>query len=241
MKPYFLLFAVLALLSTACTSTQFSSAMKTAGDILLEDQALTTVEVVSGLKEALVKGAEISTGSASKTDGYLKNIEIKIPFPPEIENIETKLRQVGLDKPVDDFIVSINRAAEQAAKEAKPLFVDAIMNMTIEDAWSILKGDNHAATTYLRRATSSQLEAKFEPIIDNALQTVNATKYYEDMTTLYNRLPFVEKVETDLINYVNQRAIDGLFLLVAKEEEKIREDPLARTTELLKRVFGYEE
>lgn len=241
MKYFAALFFGFTLMLTSCSSTQFSSAMKTAGDILGEDQALTTSEVVSGLKEALVKGAETSTGSASQLDGYLKNVEIKIPFPPEIENIETKLRQIGLDKPVDDFIVSINRAAEQAAKEAKPLFVDAIMNITIEDAWGILKGDDHAATTYLRKATSAQLETKFEPIIENALNTVNATKYYEDMATQYNRIPFVAKVETDLTNYVNQKAIDGLFVLVAQEEEKIRKDPLERTTELLKRVFSYEE
>jgi hypothetical protein len=223
---------------SACTSTQISSALKTTSDYMKEDQALSTGDVIAGLKEALVKGAEYSTASASKTDGYLKNLEIKIPFPPEIEKIETTLRNVGLNKPVDDFIMSINRAAEQAAIEAKPLFVSAITSMTIEDAWGILKGDNHAATTYLRKTTSSQLAVKFEPIIDNALNKVNATKYYEDMSTQYNRIPFVTKVETDLTKYVGQKAIDGLFVLVAKEEEKIRKDPLARTTELLKRVFA---
>jgi hypothetical protein len=225
---------------SSCTSTQISSAMKTANDYMSDDQPLTTGDVVAGLKEALVKGAEYSTASASKTDGYLKNVEIKIPFPPEIEKIETTLRNVGLNKPVDDFIMSINRAAEQAANEAKPLFVNAIMSMTIDDAWGILKGDNHAATAYLQRTTSSQLEVKFAPIIDKALNTVNATKYYEDMSTQYNRIPFVTKVETDLTKYVTQRAIDGLFMLVAKEEEKIRKDPLARTTELLQRVFSAE-
>ena len=223
---------------SACTSTQISSAMKSTSDYMKEDQALSTNDVISGLKEALVKGAEYSTASASKTDGYLKNLEIKIPFPPEIEKIETTLRNVGLNKPVDDFIVSINRAAEQAANEAKPLFVSAITSMTIGDAWGILKGDNHAATAYLRKTTGAQLEVKFEPIIDNALNKVNATKYYEDMSTQYNRIPFVTKVETDLTKYVSQKAIDGLFVLVAKEEEKIRKDPLARTTELLQRVFA---
>ena len=229
---------VLIFSMSACTSTQISSAIKSTSDYMKEDQALSTNDVIAGLKEALVKGAEYSTASASKTDGYLKNLEIKIPFPPEIEKIETTLRNVGLNKPVDDFISSINRAAEQAANEAKPLFVSAITSMTIEDAWGILKGDNHAATAYLRKTTSSQLEVKFEPIIDNALNKVNATKYYEDMSTQYNRIPFVTKVETDLTKYVSQKAIDGLFVLVAKEEEKIRKDPLARTTELLQRVFA---
>ena len=235
-----LIFVVMIIMS-ACTSTQISSAMKSATGYVNGDQELTTNDVVAGLKEALVKGAEYSTASASKTDGYLKNIEIKIPFPPEIEKIETTLRDLGLNKPVDDFIISINRAAEQAAIEAKQLFVNAITSMTIEDAWGILKGDDHAATEYLRRTTSVQLEAKFEPIISNALNKVNATKYYEDMSTQYNRIPFVTKVETDLTKYVNEKAIEGLFILVAKEEEKIRKDPLERTTELLKRVFSYEE
>ena len=239
-KSLLVLEAVLVLLYalSSCTSTQISSAMKTANDYMGDEQQLTTGDVVAGLKEALVKGAEYSTASASKTDGYLKNLEIKIPFPPEIEKIESTLRNVGLNKPVDDFIMSINRAAEQAANEAKPLFVNAIMSMTIDDAWGILKGDNHAATAYLQRTTSSQLEVKFAPIIDRALNTVNATKYYKDMSTQYNRIPFVTKVETDLTKYVTQRAIDGLFILVAKEEEKIRKDPLARTTELLQRVFS---
>jgi len=239
-KSLLVLEAVLVLLYalSSCTSTQISSAMKTANDYMGDEQQLTTGDVVAGLKEALVKGAEYSTASASKTDGYLKNLEIKIPFPPEIEKIESTLRNVGLNKPVDNFIMSINRAAEQAANEAKPLFVNAIMSMTIDDAWGILKGDNHAATAYLQRTTSSQLEVKFAPIIERALNTVNATKYYEDMSTQYNRIPFVTKVETDLTKYVTQRAIDGLFILVAKEEEKIRKDPLARTTELLQRVFS---
>ena len=229
---------VLIYAMSSCTSTQISSAMKSASDYMADGQPLTTSDVVAGLKEALVKGAEYSTASASKTDGYLKNMEIKIPFPPEIEKIETTLRGVGLNKPVDDFITSINRAAEKAANEAKPLFVSAIMSMTIEDAWGILKGDDHAATAYLRKTTSSQLEVKFEPIIENALNTVNATKYYADMSTQYNKIPFVKKVETDLPRYVTHRAIDGLFILVAQEEEKIRKDPLARTTELLQRVFS---
>ena len=232
---------LLILVSSACTSTQFSSAVKTANDMLGQDQPLTSSEVIQGLKEALVKGAEYSTNSASKLDGYLKNPEISIPFPPEITEIQTKLRQVGLNKPVDDFITSINRAAERAAKEAKPLFVSAITNMTIQDGWTILKGDEDAATAYLQKTTEAQLEVKFEPVISNALDQVNATKYYETMVSQYNKIPFVKKVDTNLTEYVTEKAMDGLFVLVADEEKKIRENPLERTTELLKKVFGYEE
>ncbi len=240
MRSQFILIILFTLILSvvSCTSTQISSAMKTASDFMQEDGALSTSDVIAGLKEALIKSAENSTASAAKTDGYLRNLEIKIPFPPEIEKIESTLRNVGLNKPVDDFIASINRAAEQAAQEAKPLFINAITSMTIGDAWGILRGDNHAATTYLKAKTSPQLKVRFEPIINNALNKVNATKYYADMTTQYNRIPFVTKVETDLAKYVSQKAIDGLFILVAKEEEKIRQDPLARTTELLQRVFA---
>lgn len=222
----------------ACTSAQLSTAVKSANSILDTGDELTVNDVAAGLKEALVKGAETSTATASKPDGYFKNPTIKIPFPPEVEEIEKKLRQIGINKPVDDFVLSINRAAEKAANEAKPVLVNAITSMTIDDAWGILKGDDHAATEYLRRTTSAEIENKFEPIIANALNSVNATKYYEELSTQYNRIPFVANVETDLTAYVNKKAIDGLFYLVALEEEKIREDPLERTSELLKRVFS---
>lgn len=233
---------LVSLLLVSCTSTQINTAIKTASDILDEGgPELTTSEVANGLKEALVKGAEYSTDLASKTDGYFKNPALKIPFPPEIQKVETKLRQLGLNKPVDDFVLSMNRGAEKAATEATPIFVNAITNMTIEDAWAILKGEDDAATQYLKRTTGDQLKAKFKPIIQQSLETVNATKYYSDVTSIYNKIPLLEPVETDLTEYVNNLAIEGLFTLVAKEELDIRKDPIARTTELLKKVFGFEE
>ncbi len=231
----------LSLLFFSCTSTQISSALKTANDLLLDENLEpTTSEVGEGLKEALIKGIKYSTNLASKTDGYYKNPGLKIPFPPEIKKVETKLRQIGLNKQVDEFVLSLNRGAEKAATEATPIFVNAITSMTIQDAWSILKGEEDAATQYLKRTTGDQLKAKFEPIIGQSLQSVNATKYYTDITSIYNKIPLVTPVETDLTNYVNEMAINGLFKLVAKEELAIRKDPLARTTELLKKVFGYE-
>ena len=229
----FLLTAVLS----SCTSTQISSALKTYNDLTAEEQ-LTTNDVIDGLKQALVIGAENSTALTSKTDGFFLNPDIKIPFPPEIEQVQTKLRQLGMNKLVDDFTLSINRAAEKAAGEATTLFINAITQMTVEDAWNILKGEDDAATIYLMEKTYAGLELKFQPIIQQALNSVNATKYYEDVTSAYNRIPFVNKVETDLTQYVTDRALDGLFLMVAREEAKIREDPLARTTELLQRVFS---
>lgn len=234
---YLSLFTLIIILS-ACTSAQISSALKTYGDLTGEGDDLTTSDVIAGLKEALIVGSENSTRLTSQTDGFFKNPEIKVPFPQEIQEVETRLRQIGMNKLVDNFNLSINRAAEKASAEAKTLFISAIRSMTVEDAWSILKGEEDAATQYLRRTTSADLENKFRPIIDRALESVDATKYYGEITTVYNKIPLVTKVDTDLTNYVTGKALDGLFIMVAKEEAKIREDPLARTTELLKRVFS---
>lgn len=223
----------LGLLMVGCTAQQIQQTL----DSYLGSDQLTTEEVANGLKEALIKGISEGSASASKLNGYLGNPQIKIPFPPDVQKVEDKLRSIGLDKQVDQFIETLNRGAEEAAKEAKPIFVSAIRSMTIQDAWNILKGEDDAATQYLVRTTSDQLRGKFQPVIGNALDKTNATKYYGDIINTYNKVPFVDKVDPDLENYATQKALDGLFFLIAKEEQKIREDPLARTTDLLKRVF----
>mgnify|MGYP002148097609 FL=1 len=197
-----------------------------------------TEEVASGLKEALTKGTSKGTDEVSKTDGYFKNPEIKIPFPPEVQQVETTLRKMGMNKQVDEFVLSLNRAAEDAAKEAKPIFVDAIKKMTIQDAWSILKGEDDAATKYLDKTTSAQLKDKFKPIIKASLDKVSATKYYKDLITAYNKVPLVKKVNPELDTYATDKATDGLFVMIAKEEKNIRQNPGARTTDLLKKVFS---
>lgn len=198
----------------------------------------TTEEVAAGLKEALTNGASKGSDLVSKTDGYFKNPEIKIPFPPEVKQVETKLRQIGMGAQVDKFVLALNRGAEEAAKEAKPIFVSAIKQMTIQDAWNILKGEDDAATQYLDKTTSPQLTTKFKPVIQQALEKVSATKYYADLVNAYNKLPMVTKVNPNLDEYATEKAIDGLFVMVAKEEKLIRDDPGARSTELLKKVFG---
>lgn len=203
-----------------------------------KDAPLTTTEVANGLKEALVKGISNGSDMASQLDGYFKNPKIKIPFPSEVKKVEDKLRQIGLGGEVDKFVMTLNRGAEDAAKEAKPIFIAAIKQMTIQDAWAILRGSDNAATEYLKRTTSSLLYDKFKPVIQNSLNKVNATKYYGDIVTRYNKIPLVEKVNPDLTDYATNKAMDGLFLLIAEEEKKIRLDPVARTTELLKKVFG---
>ena len=195
-------------------------------------------EVISGLKQALQVGINKGADSASRLNGYFLNPLIKIPFPPEVQKVETALRKVGLGVEVDKFIMALNRGAEEAAKEAKPIFINAILSMNFSDAWAILKGEKNAATMYLKRTTSEQLIAAFSPVVEKALQKTQATRYYTDLATSYNRLPFVQKVNPDLKLYATEKAIDGLFILVENEEAKIRENPWARTTDLLKKVFG---
>lgn len=200
--------------------------------------ALTQSEVAAGLKQALEVGITKGAQQASATDGYYGNSIIRIPFPEDVQRVENTLRQVGLGKEVDKFILTLNRGAEDAAKSAVPIFVDAIKQMTIQDAWAILKGEDHAATNFLKRTTSEKLYQAFNPIMVNSLEKTNATKYYTDIVNQYNKIPLVQKANPDLDDYATQKAIDGLFVLVAQEEERIRENPLARTTELLRRVFA---
>jgi hypothetical protein len=219
----------------ACTTAQIN---QTLGD-LGKSTPLTTAEVAEGLKEALIKGISTGSDQASQLDGYFKNPRIKIPFPQDVQKVEDRLRQIGLGGEVDKFVQALNRGAEDAAREAKPIFITAIKSMTIEDAWGILKGEENAATEYLKRVTSAQLYEKFQPVIASSLNKVNATKYYGDLINTYNKIPMVEKVNPDLNHYATNKAMDGLFLLIAGEEKKIREDPVARTTDLLKKVFGY--
>ncbi|MFM8741037.1 MAG: DUF4197 domain-containing protein [Cytophagales bacterium] len=223
---------------TACTSAQINQAIGDANKILNAEKLLTTAEVGDGLKEALVIGISKGADLTSQLDGYFKNPEIKIPFPPDVKKVEDKLRQIGLGNEVDRFVMTLNRGAEDAAKEAKPIFIAAIRQMTIEDAWGILKGQPDAATQYLKRTTTAQLKEKFKPVVQNSLNQVNATKYYGDIVNNYNKIPFIEKVNPDLNEYATDMAIQGLFTMIAKEELNIRKDPVARTTELLKRVFG---
>lgn len=230
---------ILALVLTGCTSAQINQAINDVNKSLGGERPLTTAEVAEGLKEALVKG--ISTGSdlVSVTDGYFKNPEIKIPFPEDVKKVEDALRKIGLGSQVDRFVMTLNRGAEDAAKEAKPIFIAAIKSMTIQDAWAILKGEDDAATEYLKRTTSALLKDKFKPVIQSSLNKVDATKYYGEIVTRYNQIPLVEKVNPNLDDYATDRAIEGLFVMIAKEEKNIRQDPIARTTEILKRVFGY--
>jgi hypothetical protein len=234
-KASFLLLLVL----TACTTAQINQAVSEANQALNpQAQGPTTAEVGDGLKEALVNGISKGADLVSATDGYFKNPEIKIPFPPDVKKVEDKLRQIGLGNQVDKFVLTLNRGAEDAATQAKPIFINAIKQMTFQDAVAILKGEPDAATQYLKKTTTAQLKEKFMPVIKNSLDKTEATKYYGDVIGTYNKIPFIDKVNPDLNSYATDMAIQGLFTMIAKEELNIRQNPVARTTDLLKKVFG---
>ncbi len=229
---------VLTVLCAACTATQINQAVSDADRMLAQNQTPTTDEVGQGLKEALINGVSKGADIVSQADGYFGNPQIKIPFPPDVKKVEDRLRQVGLGNEVDRFVMTLNRGAEDAAKEAKPIFIDAIKQMTIQDAWGILRGQPDAATQYLKRTTTGQLKAKFSPVIQSSLDKTSATKYYSDLINTYNKIPLVQRVNPDLNSYATDLAIQGLFVMIAKEEKSIRENPAARTSDLLKKVFG---
>tara|TARA_B110000459_G_C16552515_1_gene467426 strand:+ start:693 stop:1442 length:750 start_codon:yes stop_codon:yes gene_type:complete len=200
--------------------------------------ALRQDEVGKGLKEALNQGVKKGVIQLNKKDGYLKDVQIKIPMPNEAKSVESKLRSLGQGKKVDEAIESMNRAAEDAAAGAKDIFVAAIKGMTLTDAMNILKGEDNAATNYLNKATNAALSEKFKPVIKVSLDKVGATKHWATVFGSYNKIPFVTKVNPNLEDYVTEKALNGLFIQVAKEELNIRKNPGARATDLLKKVFG---
>jgi len=199
----------------------------------------TTLEIASGIKQALEIGTSNGADKLSAKDGFLGNMAVKILFPPEAQKVENALRGIGLGSVADNVITSLNRAAEDAAQEAKPIFIAAVRQMTITDATNILMGKQDAATEYFKRVTTAQLMSKFSPIIGNSLNKVGATKYWTEAANSYNKIPLVKPVTADLNAYVTQKAIDGMFKQVAQEELQIRENINARSTTLLKKVFGY--
>lgn len=198
---------------------------------------LSTTEIISGLKQALTIGTQNSTSQLSALDGFFKNAAIKILLPEDAKKVESTLRSLGMGSMVDKAILSMNRAAEEATKGAGTIFINSVKQMTITDAVNILKGGDFAATNYFKEKTTAELTQMFKPVINKALSNVNATKYWSDVTTVYNNFSR-NKVSTDLNAYVTQKAMDGIFLQVGLEEQKIRKNPVARTTEILKKVFG---
>jgi hypothetical protein len=201
--------------------------------------SLSNDEIVSGLKEALSLGAKKSAEKLSAADGFFKDAAVKVLMPPEAQKVEKTLRSIGAGKLVDDAILSFNRAAEDASKSAAPIFVDAVKNMSVQDALGILKGADTAATHYLKKTTTARLTAAFKPSIDSSLAKVNATRYWSLVVDKYNSLPTTfNKVNSDLPSYVTEKALSGIFHYVAEEEKQIRANPAARVNDILKKVFA---
>jgi len=198
------------------------------------------LEIGGALKQALEQGTAKSSDQLSAVNGFFGNAAVKILFPPEAQKAEKALRRMGMNKLCDNVILSLNRAAEGAAKDAKPIFIDAIKKMTLKDVSDILLGEKDAATQYFKRTTTVALAAKFKPVIQASLNKVGATKYYGAAAAEYNKLPFVKHMNPDISDYATQKTIDGLFVEIAQEEVNIRKNlPDTRSTTLMKKVFSF--
>lgn len=230
---------LISILSTTLIFSSCDTLNQYAGVLNQATGVPSNTEINLGLKQALEFGANYSADRLSAKDGYLGNLAVKILMPPEAQKVENTLRSLGLNSLCDNVIMSLNRAAEDAAIQAKPIFVNAIKQMSFQDVTNILLGQQDAATMYFKRTTSIALADKFRPSINNSLSKVGATRYWGDLTNTYNRIPLVKPINTDLAGYVTDRAIDGLFIEVAQEELKIRQNLAARSTSLLQKVFGY--
>jgi len=235
-----ILIICLLLLSTISNAQILKGLLKKATTLVTENkQGLSQDDIANGLKEALTIGAEKGCVNLSKPDGFFKNAALKILMPPEAQKIENTIRSIGLNQLADDFILSLNRAAEDACNTAAPIFVKAIKNITISDGINILRGNDTAATNYLRTKTQTELVASFSPIIKTSLDKVEATKNWEKIITVYNKIPLVnKKINPDLTAYVTEKSMSGIYTEIASQEKEIRSNPMARTTAILKSVFG---
>lgn len=236
MLKKFLVLATIATFIGACTTAELQ---RTLGTIL--DTPLTDAEVGAGLKEALNQGIGKGSDLLSQKDGYFKS-PYKILLPPEARKVTDKLKNVPGFSDVENIVLEkINRGAEDAAIKAKPIFVSAIKQMTFKDVMGILLGEGDAATTYLQNATSQQLYQEFNPVIVTSLDKFEARKYWTNAVNTYNKIPFIEKANPDLDDYVTQEALKGLFAMVEKEERNIRDNIAARTTDLMRKVFARQD
>jgi hypothetical protein len=229
---YILILSLCLMVCTGC-----DTAKTLLGSLSDPNAPLSADDIAAGLKEALTVGTQNGTAKLSAVDGFFADAAIKVLMPPEAQKVENTLRSIGMGSVVDKAVLSMNRAAEDAAKSAAPIFVDAIKQMTITDALGILQGGDFAATNYFKQKTTLALTNAFKPVISNSLNKVNATKYWGDVFNVYNQFSS-NPVNTDLAAYVTGRAINGIFHEVSLEEQKIRKDPAAQVTDLLKKVFG---
>ncbi|CAM4278611.1 DUF4197 domain-containing protein [Flavobacterium terrigena] len=206
-----------------------------------ETGILSQAEMGNGLKEALNNGITKQVSKLTATDGFFRNEAVKILLPEELQKVDTKLRQLGMSKLADDGLKILNRAAEDAVKEATPIFVDAVKQMTFTDAKNILLGNESSATNYLQTTTSSALYGKFNPVIKSSFAKVGADKIWTQIITKYNSIPLVKKINPDLTDYTTNKAMQGVFKMIAVEEKDIRTNFSARTSDLLRRVFALQD
>ncbi len=241
MKKLLLLVTLFSIFETVNAQSGLGGILKKAESAISgksgSNSSLSTEKIIEGLKEALSIGAQNSTSRLSAADGFFKDAAVKILMPEEAKKVESTLRSLGMGKLVDNAILSINRAAEDASKTAAPIFLNAVKSMSVQDALGILKGSDTAATAYLRKTTTASLVNSFKPVIEQSLQKTGATKYWTDVFTTYNKFS-LKKVDTNLASYVTGKALNGIFYYVGEEEKKIRTNPAAQVTDLLKQVFG---
>jgi hypothetical protein len=232
-----LLAGMIVLLAWAPAAAQLDQLLRGLG-VGQPSGGLTDAKVAAGLKEALKVGTENTVNVTGRLDGYFLNQAIKILMPEKLRSLESGLRMAGFGSQVDEFVLSMNRAAERAAPAAKQIFWDAVGRMTFEDARGILSGKETAATDYFRAKTSDRLAAAFRPIVSDSMNQVGVTRQYKELVGRFQMLPFARAESLDLDQYVTGKSLDGLFQVLAQEERKIRTDPTARVTDLLKEVFG---
>ena len=238
MKKLFLILFIFPFFAQAQYWKDLKKAAEKVNKELINKNPFSEEEAANALKETLNKGMEKGVNILSAKDGYFENLEVKIPFPKNATKVTDKLKELGMQKQIDEVVLSINRAAEDAASSAKPIFVDAIKRMRIKDAIGIIKGSKTAGTSYLNKHTNSSLKNAFKPIIKISLEKVNATKHWEGVINIYNKIPFTEKINPELETYVTDKAMSGLFFMLEQQEIAIRENPKERTSALLKKVFG---
>ncbi len=226
---------VLALLALTLSACAMLEQLDTARDGGADNEES---RIAAGLREALRVGTERTVDRTHREDGYLANERIRIPLPEQFQSAASALRRVGLDDSLDDLELAMNRAAEQAAGEALDVFADSISRMRPADVYSVFDGGPDAATRYLRADSAEELQQRYQPVVAARLEAVQGYDHYRDIATAWNRLPLVRPLEVDLDRYVTEQALDGLFTLLAEEEQRIREDPVARTTALLRDIFG---
>lgn len=238
MKYIILFLFSISISSTSAQINLLKKATEKANKLIKAEQPLTAAEVSDGLLEALIEGSKKAVQLASAKEGFHNNTLIRINFPEDAKKMKATLLKVGMHNQVKQFEKSINNAAELASQKALDILISTIKSMNINDAFEILNGNDNAATQYLKKQTSTDLETKFKPIINTAIAKVEVTKYWNPLIKRYNALPLTKTINPDLEEYITGKTIEGLFILIAEEEKNIRKNPKARVSELLQKVFN---